>query len=84
MNATPYTFKQLRCSVERGMFSHERAVTCNSRAGEIPVFVPETYVHQQNGSSSVKVRVYQMESAWLAILPMEDQLAIVVDGTDLL
>ncbi len=75
--------RELKCQVSKGMFSDERAVTCRSRAGEVSVFVPQDMVHEQNGSSTVSVRAKPLQSAWLAILPTEDALAIVVDARDL-
>jgi hypothetical protein len=71
--------RQLKCEVTKGMFSDERAVTFMSRAGEVSVFVPKDVVHENNGSSTVNVRAYQLEKAWLAILPTEDALAVYVD-----
>ena len=76
--------RQLKCEVTKGMFRDERTVTCRSLAGEVSVFVPQEVVHENNGSSTVNVRAYQLPSAWLAILPTEDALAIAIDGSDLL
>ena len=76
--------KELRCQVSNGMFSNERAITCQSLAGEISVFVPKEAVHENNGSSTVRVYAFRSPQAWGAILPTEDSLVIAVDQHELL
>lgn len=79
----------LRCSVSKGMFSDELAVTIPGTWGEheiTSVFVPRDLVRHPSPPPTeghVKVRSYFKDSTWWAILPTEYDLAIPVKSSDL-
>ena len=73
--------RELGCQISKGMFSDERAVTCESKWGEISVFVPRDKVHEQNGRSTVSVSAFEYDSSWWALLPTDQPMAIPVEAT---
>jgi hypothetical protein len=75
----------LKCTVQKGMFSDERAVSYPpTGACASSVFVPEKEVEGDVGQQGrVRVQYFQQgKSAW-AVLPAEDQPIIRVRQTDL-
>lgn len=75
----------LKCSVERGMFSDELAVTYPADGVALTsVFVPLTEVRgTPGGLGRVRVRVARGTNATLAILPTSYQDSIPVAEADL-
>ncbi|HET6399874.1 MAG TPA: hypothetical protein VFH95_00590 [Candidatus Kapabacteria bacterium] len=71
--------RQLGCSVSKGMFSDERAVTYR----DVSVFVPREKVHEQNGHSSVDVKIFQAGKSLFAVLPSEDARIVPIEDRDL-
>lgn len=62
--------KWLKCRVENGMFSDERAVIVHRRGnGSIEFFVPENYVKNIEGQGTVQVRVFRRDDGFWAELP---------------
>ena len=78
--------KWLKCSVDRGMFSDEVAVTYPAEGTALTsVFVPLTEVRGTlGGPGLVRVRVARGVNATLAILPTCYQDSVPVSEADLL
>lgn len=75
----------LKCSVERGMFSDEVAVTYPAEGPALTsVFVPSVNVRgTPGGPGLVRVRVARSANAILAILPTSYQDSVPVSEADL-
>lgn len=82
--------KWLRCRIGPGMFSDEFVVTVTSilAAGQSDrsLFVARDLVKPESAGANghVRVRAFERDRTWWAILPNEDQEAIPVGPSDLI
>jgi len=77
--------RQLRCVIQKGMFSDERVIIVNVPGGlEIDFFVPSNMVNEQNGT----VRVFVISNAPsgnpYAVIPTPRRPAVEVKESDLM
>ena len=76
----------LKCTIVKGMFRDELAVTCRKKDGEfISEFIPKEFVSGEvNGEGVVRVRVYRDGDTSWAVLPTEYRAAIPIHEADLI
>jgi hypothetical protein len=83
--------KWLKCEVGPGMFSDEYVVTIKlgielmSETSVCSRFVAKEFVKHElhNAVGLLRVRAFQQNAKWWAVLPTEDQEAILVGDSDL-
>ena len=72
----------LKCTVTKGVFTHERTVTVRERSGELlSVFVPADTADEIHGR--VQVRTVEREGYALALLPDSYHSVVEVESSDL-
>ncbi len=79
------TQQWLNCSVAKGMFSDELAVTYKPLSGpETSVFVPQGLVESDsNNVGRVRVEVFKTGTKTWAVLPSESRDEVLVGDTDI-
>lgn len=75
----------LRCSISKGMFSDERAVTYPPRNGlhSHSFFVPSDDVREQGGTA-VRVEIFSGNGATFAVFPNDARTTVAIEPSDIL
>jgi hypothetical protein len=86
MTANDAEYRWLKCRIDRGMFSDERAVTYPADATKNwlkSVFVEESAVEGAPGETGrVRVRILQLDGRMMAVLPSALQEIVTVSPSD--